>query len=954
MTGSRLIVLFFIVNLAWSTVPSDSLPDIYGSRISPSLRNKLDPIKLGDNQKIDVVLDLDSPPTYQDIEQIEKIADVQSVVGEVATAIISPSQLYALDKVQSIRRIEFPRVLRPVLDVSVPEIGAPITWKEISDSRGMSVDGSGVLIGFVDTGIDTTHPDFRLVNGSSKILFVWDQTQTGKAPKGFSYGRECSRREIESAECVVIDTHGHGTHVAGIAAGSGLANKKFSGVAPSASIVFVKSGHPTCNGQNWFFEDAKIIDAVRYISDKGRELGMRTVVNLSLGGDIGGHDDTSALEKALNQLADEGVIVVAAAGNSAEDRRHISGRFSDTASVSIIWETVPRTRSLQVDLWSGALDTVSVSLATPDGDKIVGPTKPGGSTLPFGTVAISNVRGERGQEWLVEVKGNSDLLAEKWSLEISARSFTGDGRWDAWIQSDTCDSPSEKFIEGTGYQIETTKTVSIPGTASRVITVGAYVTKTSWLSQTGAPATFRSSAGPGNLASFSSVGPTRDGRAKPDITAPGVAIASARSSQTSRVSADPTDFHTVRAGTSMATPHVAGVAALILQFDNSLGFDQLSAIIRTTARQDVFTGEISSHTPSKTWGWGKLEAKYVFRVELASKGLDSFEVPVRVDDAVKSLGSEPLVFFFRKDTTHTATVQRFIQISPGARLSAQNTTLAIDNPGKYVFEFLLQYFLRVDSPYDSLGEGWYDSGAEATFDSLREVKSGEGLRKILKEWRDESGVELQGNRIVMTRPRRVTAVYTDFYGIGLLAAGLPSVATIRFHLDGKEAGRASGGQLETVLLEPGRTSIVSLDPVVMVGEGVRYVLASPQISVREPGVYSFMYRPEYLLVLKVSPGQSVERWVGSQQKTVLETPGDIPMEGIPGLLGGRLRFQGWEADGKKIEGSEIVVESPKTLTALYSPDLIMPAILSAVVGTLLAAVYFLKKKGALRGRSPTP
>ena len=200
-----------------------------------------------------------------------------------------------------IKREERPHPLRILLDKSVRDLGAQTVWNVLKDSEGQNITGAGVIIGFVDTGIDIDHPDFTFPNGTTKILYVWDQTTPGRSPTGYDYGFECTSSNIQSGTCPEIDTFGHGTHVAGIAASSGRATGNYTGVAPGASIIFVKSGYPICNGSSWTFDDAHILDGINYILKKAHQLGRRAVISLSLGGNIGGHDGTDILEQALER-----------------------------------------------------------------------------------------------------------------------------------------------------------------------------------------------------------------------------------------------------------------------------------------------------------------------------------------------------------------------------------------------------------------------------------------------------------------------------------------------------------------------------------------------------------------------------------------------------------------------------------------------------------------------------
>ncbi len=170
--------------------------------------------------------------TPTDIQLLESYGTVTTVAGPVAVIQISSAALAEVARLPFIIRIEKSYPLSVQLDKSVPDVGAPQVWDEVKDPFGKNVTGAGVIVGFVDTGIDTAHPDFTFPNGTTKILYVWDQTTTGRPPSGFNYGYECTSADIQAKTCPEKDTFGHGTHVAGIAASSGMATGNYTGVAP--------------------------------------------------------------------------------------------------------------------------------------------------------------------------------------------------------------------------------------------------------------------------------------------------------------------------------------------------------------------------------------------------------------------------------------------------------------------------------------------------------------------------------------------------------------------------------------------------------------------------------------------------------------------------------------------------------------------------------------------------
>ena len=192
----------------------------------------------------------------------------------------------------------------------------------------------------------------------------------GRPPTGFDYGYECTSADVQAKSCPETDTFGHGTHVAGIAAGSGMATGNFTGVAPGASIIFVKSGYSVCNGSSWNFDTTHILDGVSYIVKKAAKLGKRAVISLSLGGNIGAHDGTDPFELALDAIVEAGTPVVVAAGNEARDNAHIRGQLSQGSNVTFQVQVQQSTVDLQIDVWYSPQDQIDATLTTPDGQTL--------------------------------------------------------------------------------------------------------------------------------------------------------------------------------------------------------------------------------------------------------------------------------------------------------------------------------------------------------------------------------------------------------------------------------------------------------------------------------------------------------------------------------------------------------------------------------------------------------
>jgi subtilisin family serine protease len=598
-----------------------------------------------------------------------------SVVGEIVTAWVTPQQLSAIRQAKGIKHIaashrvkllQHPIRLQPQNDVSVPDTNA-------TTLHSSNIRGQNVIVGIIDTGIDFCHKDFRTGSGAelqSRILFIWDQTTNsgvGSPPSGYGYGREWTKSQIEAAlpSCPSVttitqtDTIGHGTHVAGSSAGDGstLVGNTYRGMAPEADIIAVKcfSG---CT-------DARIIDGANYIFSQAALLGKPAVINLSLGGHWDPHDGTGALDRALDALLGSGGrAIVAAAGNEGDLTIHAQATLSTSASANITFlqptDPVYQLYGTDIfDFWYPGAANFCVTVISPNGYS-VGPvcagqqqninTNDGGVSIVNSTSGVDPFNGDREViAWMYgPIYGGNSVVAGTWTIRVTASS--GSGRIDGWaVYGDN------EFDPPYG---NTDMTVGSPGTATKILTVGAYTTKRQWTDKCGRSwQTFETLQA---IASFSSKGPTRDGRTKPDITAPGTMIASVLSKDVTGTSCPggsnsslvltSDNTYWILQGTSMATPHTVGGVALLLQQNPNLNWSDIKNIVQSNARTDSFTGA----TPNNTWGAGKLRVTIltppctntgaVFRIERMTGNVctDGSLNPGGADVAEYILASEPL------------------------------------------------------------------------------------------------------------------------------------------------------------------------------------------------------------------------------------------------------------------------------------------------------------------------
>lgn len=495
-------------------------------------------------------------------------------------------------------------------DVSMPAIGA--TQNRGAGPNFTGINGAGVLVGDVDTGIDTKHGDFKDAAGLSRILYLWDQNSVaGPNPAGYAYGREWFKADIDANLCTETDANGHGTHVMGTAAGDGSKSTtipfQYAGAAPKADIAMVATT----------LFDSDIVDGVAYIFGKATSLGENSVVNLSLGGEFGPHDGSSAFEQSLDAMSGPGRVICVAAGNDAGSNIH-GGMDVPAAGDSMKFTVTGGTtngRAFEINGWYNAPDNMTVKLRTP-GNLII--------TLPMGSLygtqdpvtgfptSVTGVNGKLYWENGVSTSSNGARLVYiiaqatgtgtgsitgTWTLYYTPVSMVGPtSRVDMWRDYVSTTSLACTFsLKNTNDHL-----VSEPANALRVVTVGAWQSRYDWLSCNGSTFHFNGTtlAGNGTIASFSGIGPTRDGRNKPDIVAPGSAIISAMSQDVATTCTGGNaplympdgPAHMVNSGTSMATPHATGATALLMQKFGAWTPEQVKAYLFANAIIDANTG----------------------------------------------------------------------------------------------------------------------------------------------------------------------------------------------------------------------------------------------------------------------------------------------------------------------------------------------------------------------------
>lgn len=406
----------------------------------------------------------------------------------------------------------------------------------------LSLTGNGVLVGFVDSGIDLTHPDFQDSNGNSRVLFLWDQTRDEYPPDGYLFGTEYNNEQINEVlrmeKTLSKDESGHGTATAGIACGNGNAsNGRYRGIAPETELIVVKMR----KNKGLYPRTTELLSGIDYCIRKALKFNRPLVLNISFGNNYGSHTGNSLSELYLNRVSLLGRIsIIAAAGNEGASPVHTSGFLDQTVNVD--FSISERQTSLNMQLWKDYADDVRIKLRAPSGteytlsDNFVTNIE----TLDQTRIAFYNSAPspfQRLQEYYFEFFPIADsfyLTSGVWSLIIEPISIKN-GAFEMWLPSASSLNGATRFLSPDPYN-----TLTIPSSSNSVITVGAYDAKTN------TPADFsgRGAAAMPNLLT------------KPDLVAPGVSII---------VPSFPGGYQTV-SGTSFAAPFVAGSAALLMEW----------------------------------------------------------------------------------------------------------------------------------------------------------------------------------------------------------------------------------------------------------------------------------------------------------------------------------------------------------------------------------------------------
>ncbi len=606
------------------------------------------------------------------LRELERLGiTLHSVVGDVASVEVPLHQLAEVAASDTLVSFEVARPARRLLSTSVVQTGASrLRTGQAPNWTGAT--GKGVIVGIIDDGIDIRHADFRKPDGSTRLLAAWDQRESkraGKPPASFSYGSECTAGAINSAlrdgrsaaNCLLDDPSGHGTHVAAIAAGNGSATGggkpafRYVGMAPEADLVVVNALDRDVTTSN------AIVDALAYIKRTSKAAGKPAVVNMSFGSYHGPRDGTSNYERALSNAVEMGFMLVASAGNEAEVPVRVGGTIERGQTVSWPYLIHVGSQGEQAELWYPGADDYAVRVLGPvSGDRVCD-----SGWISSGSTPVVTETACGRLTFMSQVQANPENGDKQVLIDFKrGQSSLALGEWTIQLRADRADAASSYSLVGGEGGLEGSFVVP-PGTltreslvdtttASKVIGVGAYVTRTDWTSLEG-EVSFADRYTLGDLARFSSRGPRRvcsnlakcPPQLKPELVAPGMAVFSALSGDMGLANGsmtDPDGVHVAEFGTSMAAPHVSGAIALLLQRNPDLTPEEVRAALLGQTALNRYSGNLARFDarkplpdlPDYGWGYGILDVAAAWQALPAYRPL-SFQPKAITRDGLRTL-----------------------------------------------------------------------------------------------------------------------------------------------------------------------------------------------------------------------------------------------------------------------------------------------------------------------------
>jgi minor extracellular serine protease Vpr len=558
---------------------------------------------------------------------------VGAIIKDIVSLKFPLTQLSSIDNLNGIDMIQVAGKIRPTLSKVLKDIRADSVHAGINLPQAFT--GQDVLIGITDWGFDYTHPNFYdTLLQDTRILAAWDQYKTsGPTPVGFNYGTEFSTPtdllNAGSDTSNIYSYNYHGSHVAGITGGSG-AGTVYRGVAFEAQYLFA----------TFLVDESSVLDAWQWMYDKSITENKNLVINMSWGlYHTGALDGTSLLSQALDNFSDLGVLFVSSAGNNGDNNFHIKKEFTnDTLLTRVNYSSTAYSQyywGQSLHAWGDVDGEFSAGLQILNSSNVLMGETPMFSTLTttsyvdsfvvvngvldtiWYNLAMDNMYPTNNRPQMrLRVKKNS-------SYKTILKSFANSGTVHYWNVGETTTDVGNWGDDFTSIGVDYTAGdakygIGAPACSGKAISVAAHSSENVIASG----AVFG-----GSLANFSSEGPLMNEMLKPDISAPGVSVGSSVSSftdasynVTTTVSFNGNNYDFTKiSGTSMSSPVVAGVCALVWEANPYLASWQVKDIIIQTAREDVKTGDITS-SGSTEWGFGKVNAYQAIQLALTIVG----------------------------------------------------------------------------------------------------------------------------------------------------------------------------------------------------------------------------------------------------------------------------------------------------------------------------------------------
>ena len=529
-------------------------------------------------------LEVGYQPSDQEWDLIIKYSGNLEAVREIASSVTELSNEYAIltvpeSRIEQLAQIpEIEYIEKPKRLFFEAANGKRVSCILPVQTAPLKLFGAGILTAVIDSGIDYSHPDFRNTDGSTRIRALWDQSIAGNPPEGYFLGTEYTQDQINAAlqeptkvrqEQVVPsrDVSGHGTSVAAIAAGNGRGSVGgiYAGVAPESELLIVKLGNPRQGG---FPRTTELMQGVDYVLRKALEYRMPVAISISFGNTYGSHEGTSLLERYLDDMSNywKSVICVGS-GNEGTSAGHTSGMLKEREEQRVELGVQQREPALNVQLWKSYVDEVDISVIGPSGVR-VGPISERLGTQRFriGGTEILLYYGkpspyQTNQEIYFDfIPTGSYIDSGVWQIVLTPRKVVT-GIYQMWLPSQSVLNQGTAFLNPVSSD-----TLTIPSTASRVVTVGAYDARSF------------------SYADFSGRGALEKNAEmwvqKPDLAAPGVRVTTAKAG----------GGYGEYSGTSFAVPFVTGSAALLMEWgiirgnDPYLYGEKVKAYLRRGAR----------------------------------------------------------------------------------------------------------------------------------------------------------------------------------------------------------------------------------------------------------------------------------------------------------------------------------------------------------------------------------